>query len=274
LLGWRTICAVELNPHCQRVLLTRQRDGLLPRFPIWDDVRTFDGNPWRGHVDVISGGFPCQDISSAGRGAGIDGSRSGLWSEFARIIGEVRPAWVLIENSPHLRTKGLVRVLKNLAELGYDARWDVLGAAHVGAPHLRRRMWIVAHANNGGERVFPVYAEMAESPQARRISTVAASVGCRQGGARGLAPSASRERQLTLPIADADREPVREQPGRSGGQDGRDSAQPGTLDWWPVAVVQGVDDGLANRMDRVRATGNGQVPRVAALAWRTLTNEI
>ena len=88
LLGWRTVAAVEIEDYPRAVLLQRQADGILPRFPVWDDVCTFNGKPWRGKVDVISGGFPCQDISAAGKGAGISGERSGLWSEFARIIGE------------------------------------------------------------------------------------------------------------------------------------------------------------------------------------------
>ena len=80
LLGWRTVCAVEINPYCRELLVARQNDGTLAPFPIWDDIRTFSGKPWRGVVDVVSGGFPCQDISLAGRGAGITGERSGLWS--------------------------------------------------------------------------------------------------------------------------------------------------------------------------------------------------
>src|SRR6478609_5850904 len=107
LLGWRTVCAVELDPYARgTVLLGRQRDGVLPRFPVWDDVTTFDGNPWRGHVDVVTGGFPCTDISVAGKGAGIGGEQSGLWSHMARIIGEVRPRYAFVENSPALRTRG------------------------------------------------------------------------------------------------------------------------------------------------------------------------
>ena len=91
LLGWRTVCAVERDAYAAAVLAQRQNDGSLDAFPIWSDVETFDGTPWRGIVDVVSGGFPCQDISVAGKGAGIKGERSGLWAEFARIIGEVRP---------------------------------------------------------------------------------------------------------------------------------------------------------------------------------------
>ena len=147
LLGWRTRCAVELDAYARAVLLQRQADGCLPRFPIWDDVRTFDGKPWRGRVQVVSGGFPCTDISRANANAeGLDGDKSGLWFEMARIIGEVRPDYAFVENSPFLVGRGLVRVLADLAELGFDARWCVLGAYHAGAPHARERIWIVAHA--------------------------------------------------------------------------------------------------------------------------------
>jgi len=146
LLGWRTVCAVECEPYAASVLVARQNDGFLPPFPIWDDVCTFDGRPWRGVVDVVSGGFPCQDISAAGKGAGIDGERSGLWGQMARIIGEVRPQYVFVENSPLLVGRGLARVLADLAEMGFDARWGVVGACDVGAPHRRERIWIVANA--------------------------------------------------------------------------------------------------------------------------------
>lgn len=149
LLGWRTVCAVEVDPYAAGVLAARQNDGSLPPFPIWDDITTFDGRPWRGCVDVVSGGFPCQDISAAGRGAGIEGKRSGLWSEMARIIGEIRPRCVLVENSPNLTSRGLGRVLGDLAALGYDAWWGVLGAFHAGAPHKRERIWILANAGGG-----------------------------------------------------------------------------------------------------------------------------
>jgi DNA (cytosine-5)-methyltransferase 1 len=146
LLGWRTVCAVEWEAYPASVLCARQNDGLLAPFPIWDDVCSFDGKPWRGIVDVVSGGFPCQDISSAGKGAGIDGEQSGMWREMARIIHEVQPQFVFVENSPMLTSRGLGRVLGDLASMGFDARWGVLGAADVGAKHQRDRIWIVAHA--------------------------------------------------------------------------------------------------------------------------------
>jgi DNA (cytosine-5)-methyltransferase 1 len=145
-LGWRTVCAVEWDDYARNVLVARQNDGSLEAFPIWSDVQTFDGRPWRGIVDVISGGFPCQDISAAGKGAGIDGERSGMWKHFARIIGEVRPRYCFIENSPMLVTRGLERVLCDLTSMGYDAQWGCISAAEVGANHGRNRIWIVAHA--------------------------------------------------------------------------------------------------------------------------------
>jgi len=151
LLGWRTVCAVEIDPYARRVLLARQADGCLDPFPIWDDVTTFDGHQWRGRIDVVSGGFPCQDISCAGNGDGLDGERSGLWAEMARIIGEVQPAFVWVENSPMLVVRGIDRVLWDLAALGYDARWGVFSARDAGAPHLRERCWIYA-ANSTGQQ--------------------------------------------------------------------------------------------------------------------------
>lgn len=147
LLGWKTVCTVEREPYAASVLVQRQNDGILPPFPIWDDVCTFDGAPWRGLVDVVSGGFPCQDISSAGNGAGIDGERSGLWREMARIINEVRPRFVFVENSPLLVSRGLAVVISDLAEMGYDAEWFRLSASDCGAPHKRDRIWLVANAS-------------------------------------------------------------------------------------------------------------------------------
>lgn len=149
LLGHQPVCAVEIDEYCQQVLSARQEDGCFPWFPIFEDVQAFDGKPWRGIVDIVAGGFPCQDISAAGNGAGIDGKRSGLWREMARIVGEVRPRFVFVENSPLLVRRGLAVVLGDLTELGYDARWCVMGAADVGAPHQRDRIWIVANASCG-----------------------------------------------------------------------------------------------------------------------------
>ena len=216
LLGHTTVCAVEIEPYCRKVLLQRQRDGILPKFPIWDDVKTFDGKPWRGSVDVVCGGFPCQDISAAGKGAGITGERSGLWKEMARIIGEVQPRFVFIENSPLLRTRGLNVVLKDLAEMGYDARWGIISAADCGAAHQRKRMWIFAHSN--------------KAQQARRC----------------IPSGMDSEHTLFSNI-----------------RWGKD--KPG---------VDRMANGMASQMDRLAAIGNGQVPIVAATAWKILSQGI
>lgn len=165
LCGFRTVCAVEINPYAASVLVERQNQGILPPFPVWDDVRTFDGKPWRGLIDVVSGGFPCQDISAAGRGAGIKGARSGLWREMARVVREVRPGFVLVENSPMLTRRGLGIVLADLAEIGYDAEWDVLGACDVGACHYRRRLWICAYrADERGNWPWPTWEWKSQLP--------------------------------------------------------------------------------------------------------------
>jgi DNA (cytosine-5)-methyltransferase 1 len=155
LLGWETVCAVENNEYCRNVLVARQNDGTFRPFPIWDDVRTFDGSRWQGLVDIVSGGFPCQDISvSRSVGAkGIEGTRSGLWKEQARIIREVQPVFAWVENSPALTVRGLGVVLADLAEMGFDAEWGVLGANHCNGPIKRERIWVLAFSvSNGLER--------------------------------------------------------------------------------------------------------------------------
>lgn len=168
LLGWRTVCAVEIDDYARRVLMARQDDGCLDPFPIWDDVTTFDGHPWRGVVDIVTGGFPCQDISACNAKAeGIDGERSGLWSAMARIIREVGPRYVLVENSPILTSRGLGRVVGDLAGMGYDAQWGVLGALHAGAPHRRERIWIVGAKPDaqGWARILPCDVRRSEGPR-------------------------------------------------------------------------------------------------------------
>jgi DNA (cytosine-5)-methyltransferase 1 len=148
--GMRTIAFCEIDPFCRRVLAKHW-----PDVPIYDDVRTLSATRLAADgigVDVICGGFPCQDISTAGSGAGLAGERSGLWREYARLVGEVRPAYVIVENVSALLGRGLGDVLGDLASIGYDAEWDCIPAAAVGAPHPRDRIWIVAHPHQ--ERCF------------------------------------------------------------------------------------------------------------------------
>lgn len=305
LIGFRTVCAVENDPKCIEVLLRRQHDGCLPAFPIWDDVRTFDGRPWCGSVDVITGGFPCQDISCAGKGEGITGIRSGLFFDMLRIIEEVRPRFVLTENSPHLRTKGLGAVLTGFARLGYDARWGVLGARHVGANHWRRRLWIVAaNAHRSRKRAFRVDAKMARAQAVIGMAPNSADPGGKRGGSRDMpgrneathadAKGSTAASSSGGYLTNANGKPVREQQGRRGGAQGQEETITRVTDWWDIPRFARVDDGRSDRLDldkavaememagmaekprdrnaRIVMTGNMQVPAVAALAWHILTD--
>jgi DNA (cytosine-5)-methyltransferase 1 len=140
---FRTVAFCEIEPFPRRVLKKHW-----PDVPIYEDVRTLNSAALRRDgiaIDAICGGFPCQDISVAGKGAGLAGERSGLWSEYARIIGELRPRIIIVENVAALLGRGLERVLGDLAALGFDAEWHCIPASAVGAPHRRDRLWIVAN---------------------------------------------------------------------------------------------------------------------------------
>jgi len=144
-LGHEPVLAVEKNGYACRVLRKRADEGWFPNLFVWEgDIRLFDPSLWDIRVDCIHAGWPCQDISVAGPGAGIKGKRSGLWSQVVRIAGRLRPRELFLENSPAITSRGLDTVLGDLAGLGYDARWCVLPASAVGAPHLRARWWCLA----------------------------------------------------------------------------------------------------------------------------------
>lgn len=258
LLGWRTVCAVELEPYPASVLAQRQNDGILPPFPIWDDVRTFDGRPWRRLVDVVSGGFPCQDISAAGKGAGITGSRSGLWREMHRIICDVRPRFAFVENSPMLASRGLGQVLGDLAESGYDAEWMVLGADDVGAPHIRKRIWILAMDRDANAK-FQGLERQRRNTGEEEISE--------PGDMCSLFPNSSDERNVWRDGELSETASV----GKSGDIDMRRTQADGSRKWWSTEPDVGrVAHGVAARVDRLKAIGNGQVPAVAAVAFGIL----
>jgi len=143
-----TVCYVEWDKWCQQIIQRRQRDGLLDDAPIWDDIKSFDGRPWRGCVDLISAGFPCQPHSNAGLRKGADDDRN-LWPDTLRIIGEVGPSLVVLENVPGILTNGYGgTVVGQLSQLRYQCRFAVISAAEAGAPHLRKRWWLVAHSRH------------------------------------------------------------------------------------------------------------------------------
>ncbi|MDX1950304.1 MAG: DNA (cytosine-5-)-methyltransferase, partial [Rickettsiales bacterium] len=145
--GWRTVSFCEIDKFCTEILKKRW-----PEVPIFDDIKSLTAEEIYkkvdSKIDVICGGFPCQDISVAGKKAGITGSRSSLWKEFARLINEIKPKYAIIENVANLRGNGLITVLQDLWQIGYDAEWHCIPASAVGAPHRRDRIWIIAYPNS------------------------------------------------------------------------------------------------------------------------------
>ena len=301
LLGWETVCAVELNSYCASVLIRRQNEGTLSPFPIWNDVKTFDGRPWGGVVEVISGGFPCTDISVAGRGAGIEGKESGLWSEMARIISEVRPRFVFVENSPMLISRGLGRVLADLATLGFDAKWGIVGAHHATAPHKRDRIWVLAELCNANRHLKPTMPQhdetsIMQSNVAYTICEQLRTDGCGQaaGEARENQEPRHQRQRIRFDVGEcgSDRraqdlgnthskrsearlarpEQRQERPaGESFDTSHQGSRRQRSNEWFASEPrLDRVANGVAHRVDRLKAIGNGQVPAVVELAWETL----
>ena len=256
LLGWEAIAYVEFDDYCQRVIAARIRDGYLPDAPIFGDIRAFIGEgyaaSYQGVADVITAGFPCQPFSAAGKRAGADDPRN-MWPATIECIRVVRPRFCLLENVPGLLSSGYFgTILGDLAACGYDARWRVLSAAELGAPHKRDRLWIVGYAasathwngHNSGSRCWSETALLGE-PSCR--------VGC---VADANAPGLSDRRQ-----------------GARDSEQGRGAAidRCGST-WWAVEPPLGrVANGVADRVDQLRAIGNGQVSPVVAAAWRLLT---
>jgi len=238
LLGWKTIGAVEIEEYPCKVLEQRQRDGILNAFPIWQmDIREFNRRIaplYKGVADVITGGFPCQDISIAwtgnGSGKGLDGVRSGLWKEMAHTISTVQPRYAFIENSPMLTIRGLDKVLCDFAKMGMDAKWGIISGATTGTCHVRERIWILAYAMQKGLQ-----------------------------GTKQLSKNNPENRRWKTWLYESNRE------------------LPHGLSWWkspyqtPESQFLRRNDVMANRMDRIKAIGEGQVPRVVEVAWEMLS---
>jgi DNA (cytosine-5)-methyltransferase 1 len=251
------------------------------------------------YVDVLVGGFPCQDLSNAGKGAGLDGERSGLWSEYARLIRELRPRYVVVENVSALLARGMGRVLGDLAACGYDAEWDCIPASAVGAPHRRDRVWIIAYPNGddgGPGRPGRLVAGGAREPEpVGSLQDAAREVGgATRPGAAGVGSHAAYPAEPRLEghrgdagqpevpeprhgrsLADADEE----RRGRRAGQQrpGR-RGEPTDGSWWAIEPDVGrVAHGVPARVDRLRALGNALVPQIAEwlghriIEWEGLT---
>jgi DNA (cytosine-5)-methyltransferase 1 len=238
--GFETVAFCEIEEFPRRVLAKHW-----PGVPIYDDVRTLTAERLAADgiaVDVICGGFPCQDISDAGRRAGIEGARSGLWSEIARLAGELRPRFVIVENVAALLGRGFGTVLGDLAALGFDAEWHCIPASYVGAPHERDRVWIVAYARS----------EQHESPRHALRG---------QGAAR-----------LFEAVADADRARLEERQGpHTIGAGACQWSVVGGSGWWTTEPALGrVANGVPARVDRLKALGNAVVPQIPELIGRAI----
>lgn len=274
----RPVTYCEADRYCQGVLLSRMRSVDIAYAPIHDDVRTLDGK-LLPEIDIIYGGFPCQDISVAGLGAGLGGERSGLFFEITRLARELRPQFVFLENVPAITTRGLPDVCMAFTALGYDCRWTVVSAAEVGAPHLRERWFMLAsdsdsvrHKPNGVEEreSAPVAADDGE----KEFVADAQGVGRRK---RRTEPIASRRAQLSVQsseLADSSSKRLEgwfdasaawsQLPLGSGSGSGE----------WPQGIPKPAlrrgDHGLQNRVDRLRAMGNAVVPLQARTAFTRL----
>lgn len=231
ILGHTPVVAVEWEPYACQVLRERAAEGWFPDLRVWEgDVRLFDPSEYAGSVDCIHAGFPCQDISVAGKQAGVeDGTRSGLYREVLRIAGVVRPRFLFLENVSAILSNGLGTVLADLAALGYDTRWTCLRASDVGANHQRDRWWLLAAMADPNKIQHPDHEPNKSSGTATEVF--------KRGSAIGIHDKARGS------------------------------------EWASEPIMGRVADDVADRMDRLAALGNGQVPLQAAVAWRLLGGE-
>jgi len=281
--GMRVAWQSEVDPYACAVLRRHW-----PDVPNLGDVRAIREAP---AVDLVAGGFPCQDINSAGKGAGIDGERSGLWFEMLRLIGGCRPRWVLAENVPALRTRGADVVLDGLERAGYACWPLVVGADDVGAPHRRKRVWIVAYANGerlqgerrarllDGERqtfghdadgcggaVSDAERDLLRHEQQRRPGRWARGV-CDEGQAK-LGDDGADELLADSSGSGLQVSEREERRGEGRRIEGGATAKRG---WWSVEPDVGrVAHGIPRRVDRLRCLGNAVVPQVVEVIGRAI----
>jgi len=246
ILGHTPVVAVEWDKYACSVLRERVREGWFPDCEVWEgDVRDFDPSEYKGRVDILHAGFPCQDISTAGKQAGIaEGTRSGLYREVLRCGGVIRPDFIFLENVAAITSKGLDQVVKDLAEMGYDCRWCCIRASDVGANHFRDRWW--ALCRNSDMRSKPTESF---NDEAQGLSE--------SGKSHASNPNCTQLER-----------------GRLSSRGDSKYTNVGVGDWWKNKPgIHGVDDGVAYRMDRLKAIGNGQVPLQAAVAFRILSGQ-
>jgi DNA (cytosine-5)-methyltransferase 1 len=262
--GMRIAWHSEIDPYASAVLKKHW-----PHVPNHGDVRSIRAGTVEP-VDVICGGFPCQDISNAGKRAGIDGERSGLWSEYARIVGELRPRYVIVENVAALLGRGIERVLGDLAALGFDAEWHCIPASAVGAPHKRDRVWLIAYADSesAGGGINPGATERGETATPPRATDAGDA---NSSGTRSRQPDVADANGERIYKRGSPRYLARElaahiqQSGRGWASEDRGHS------WWQSEPdVRRVADGVSQRVDRLRCLGNAIVPQVAEVIGRAI----
>jgi len=266
--GARTICFVEREAAACEILVSRMEEGRLDHAPIWTDVKTFDGRPWRG-VSILCAGYPCQPFSTAGKRQGDKDPRH-LWPDIRRIIDECgRPTYLVLENVQGHVSKGLREVLEDLMELGYGCEWGVYSAAQAGATHRRNRVFILAHTEcpsvtgrgEPGDLAGSERAAQAEGLQRERGGDAAGDCESHVDDPNDQGPQGWDQ-----PITQS----PNERPAWPPGPEGDWSDVPEEL--WPATepAIRGMADGVPVRVDQLRALGNAVVPQQAALAIREL----
>lgn len=295
--GMKTIAFCEVDKKCQEVLRKHWKD-----VPIFDDVTTLKGTDIHETVDVICGGFPCQDISLAGKGAGLEGERSGLWWEFHRLIKEIKPKYAIIENVSALRNRGLDQVLRSLNEIGYDAEWHCITAASIGAPHRRDRIWIVAYPRDStrwdsitgslgrdGEGELEERVRTSETTETARSSETSEAVPypkSKLSNGNNFDSESSKSSSQELGSCNSKRDVSDsssigsqgswefEQPKRSTQIIDRETIESlyGSFSriWATEPNVGRVAHGIPNRVDRLKQLGNAVVPQIPELIGRAI----
>lgn len=281
ILGHQPVFAVEWDNHAAGALQQRADEGWFPGLHVHHgDVQLFDTSGWKGRVDSIHAGFPCTDISLAGNGAGIEGEHSGLWKEVERIADDLRPGELFLENSPAITSRGLGTVLGDLANLGYDAKWCVLPASAVGAPHLRARWWCLARrANTDQSQCRQGSGEQSERPEhsglCQRCLANTDSRKCNPGPQHSQGNKRPHTCQCDQDVSNTSKERLQEREilRRRESEAGFPFQGQATKrdNWWATEPSVGrVVNGMANRSNRIKALGNGQVPLQAAASYRLL----
>lgn len=267
----RPIAYCEIERYTQGVLLSRMAEGSLPKAPIWEDIKTLKGSMLPIQPDIIYGGFPCQDISTAGLGAGLEGERSGLFFEIVRLAKETKSPFIFLENVPAIRTRGLRGVIRTLTDLGYDCRWTRISAAELDAPHIRYRWFLLAYSNKHDDRKKKRHCsdEKIRVQEKDRKKNCSSRESRRASNNEQLNPHHRHEDVKTM--AHPNGKNVWDKQGRSSRQSGEGKTVIGDSYWKKnQSPIRTVDDGIPFRMDQLKALGNAVVPAQVEEAFKRL----